>query len=173
MGVRPSVLDRRSRPRTCTICCRSPTRRRRSTTSSAGCNWYRISWGRAIVLENVSTYVQFNNSEMTEMGISGGAFAALRMLAAVRCQQCLCQRVQPRLRPAYLPQRHSKGSRGAIPHGGPTAIWAPTSSTPTITRCAKDVWDLYVAALKRFGRVSTMIERDDNIPPLAELLVEV
>ena len=33
----------------------------------------------------------------------------------------------------------------------------------------EDVWDLYVAALKRFGRVSTMIERDDNIPPLDEL----
>jgi uncharacterized protein (UPF0276 family) len=27
--------------------------------------------------------------------------------------------------------------------------------------------------LKRFGRVSTMIERDDNIPPLDELIVEV
>ena len=37
----------------------------------------------------------------------------------------------------------------------------------------EDVWDLYVAAIKRFGRVSTMIERDDNIPPLDELLLEV
>ncbi len=37
----------------------------------------------------------------------------------------------------------------------------------------EDVWDLYAAALKRFGRVSTMIERDDNIPPLDELIVEV
>jgi uncharacterized protein len=37
----------------------------------------------------------------------------------------------------------------------------------------EDVWDLYAAALKRFGRVSTMIERDDNIPPLDELLAEV
>jgi uncharacterized protein len=37
----------------------------------------------------------------------------------------------------------------------------------------EDVWDLYIAALKRFGRVSTMIERDDNIPPLDELIVEV
>ena len=36
-----------------------------------------------------------------------------------------------------------------------------------------DVWDLYVAALERFGPVSTMIERDDNIPPLDELLAEV
>jgi uncharacterized protein (UPF0276 family) len=37
----------------------------------------------------------------------------------------------------------------------------------------EDVWELYAAALKRFGRVSTMIERDDNIPPLDELLIEV
>jgi uncharacterized protein len=27
--------------------------------------------------------------------------------------------------------------------------------------------------LKRFGRVSTIIERDDHIPPLDEILVEV
>ena len=37
----------------------------------------------------------------------------------------------------------------------------------------EDVWELYAAALKRFGRVSTMIERDDNIPPLDDLLLEV
>ena len=37
----------------------------------------------------------------------------------------------------------------------------------------EDVWDLYAAALNRFGRVSTMIERDDNIPPLAELVDEL
>ncbi len=35
------------------------------------------------------------------------------------------------------------------------------------------VWDLYAAALQRFGQVSTMIERDDNIPPLSELMVEL
>ena len=35
------------------------------------------------------------------------------------------------------------------------------------------VWDLYAQACKRFGPVSTMIERDDNIPPLDELLVEL
>src|SRR5208283_5831940 len=35
------------------------------------------------------------------------------------------------------------------------------------------VWDLYASAVRRFGPVSTMIERDDNIPPLAELLWEL
>lgn len=35
------------------------------------------------------------------------------------------------------------------------------------------VWGLYKEALKRFGPVSTMIERDDHIPPLNELLQEL
>lgn len=35
------------------------------------------------------------------------------------------------------------------------------------------VWNLYSSALRRFGSVSTMIERDDNIPPLSVLLIEL
>jgi len=35
------------------------------------------------------------------------------------------------------------------------------------------VWDLYAKAIARIGPVTTMIERDDNIPPLAELVAEL
>ena len=42
------------------------------------------------------------------------------------------------------------------------------SSTRTIIPCATEVWKLYEAALRRFGPVSTMIERDDHIPPLRD-----
>ena len=35
------------------------------------------------------------------------------------------------------------------------------------------VWELYARALERCGPVSTMIERDDHIPPLAELCAEL
>jgi uncharacterized protein len=35
------------------------------------------------------------------------------------------------------------------------------------------VWSLYAAALARLGPVATMIERDDDIPPLADLLEEL
>ena len=35
------------------------------------------------------------------------------------------------------------------------------------------VWDLYAQALKRFGPVSTMIERDDNMPPFEEWIAEL
>jgi len=34
------------------------------------------------------------------------------------------------------------------------------------------VWKLYGEAVRRFGRVSTLIERDDNIPPFGELIAE-
>ena len=36
-----------------------------------------------------------------------------------------------------------------------------------------EVWSLYESAIRRFGPVSTMIERDDNIPALDELLAEL
>lgn len=35
------------------------------------------------------------------------------------------------------------------------------------------VWALYAAAIDRLGPVATMIERDDDIPPLADLLAEL
>ncbi len=37
----------------------------------------------------------------------------------------------------------------------------------------KPVWKLYEETLKRVGFVSTMIERDDHIPPLADVLLEL
>ncbi|MBA2653517.1 MAG: DUF692 domain-containing protein [Gammaproteobacteria bacterium] len=35
------------------------------------------------------------------------------------------------------------------------------------------VWDLYAFSVQHYGFVSTMIERDDHIPPIDELLVEL
>ena len=35
------------------------------------------------------------------------------------------------------------------------------------------VWGLYASAIRRFGSVATMIERDDAIPPLADVLAEL
>jgi uncharacterized protein len=36
-----------------------------------------------------------------------------------------------------------------------------------------DVWSLYAKAIALTGPVATMIERDGNIPPLADLLAEL
>jgi hypothetical protein len=35
------------------------------------------------------------------------------------------------------------------------------------------VWGLYAYTVRRLGAVPTMIERDDNIPPLPELIAEL
>lgn len=37
----------------------------------------------------------------------------------------------------------------------------------------KDVWALYAKAMSLLGPVASMIERDDDIPPLADLLEEL
>lgn len=37
----------------------------------------------------------------------------------------------------------------------------------------EEVWCLYAEALRRFGAVPAMIERDDHVPPLPELLAEL
>ena len=128
--------------------------------------------GRAIVLENVSTYVQFNNSEMTEweflselsrrtgcwllfdinnvyVSAFNHGYDPLTFLNGIPADRVV--------------QFHMAGHS----HMGTHII--DTHDHPV----CEDVWDLYVAALKRFGRVSTMIERDDNIPPLAELVDEL
>lgn len=36
-----------------------------------------------------------------------------------------------------------------------------------------DVWSLYAEAITKFGPISTMIERDDDVPPLEVLLAEL
>lgn len=35
------------------------------------------------------------------------------------------------------------------------------------------VWTLYAEAVQRFGSVSTLLDRDDHIPPLGELVTEL
>jgi hypothetical protein len=40
------------------------------------------------------------------------------------------------------------------------------------SRVAEPVWELYVAALRRFGPVPTLIEWDTNLPALEVLLDE-
>jgi uncharacterized protein len=37
---------------------------------------------------------------------------------------------------------------------------------------ADDVWDLYAAVISRTDPLPTLIERDNNVPPLPELLAE-
>ncbi|WP_199099612.1 DUF692 domain-containing protein [Dyella sp. ASV21] len=128
--------------------------------------------GRRILLENVSSYIRFADSQLTEweflaavaeqadclilldinnvhVSAHNHGFSAEAYLAGIPVE-----RVQ---------QFHLAGHE----QGG--ALLVDTHDAPIVD----SVWALYVAAVRRFGRVSTMIERDDHIPPLAELRAEL
>lgn len=128
--------------------------------------------GRRILLENVSSYLAYNDSRMTEwefltavaeqsdclilldvnnvyvssVNFEFDAMTYLNALPANRIQQI------------HLAGHESHGDYLIDTHDRPVA---------------DAVWALYRHALKRFGVVPTMIERDAKIPPLAELEAEL
>jgi uncharacterized protein (UPF0276 family) len=127
---------------------------------------------RRILLENVSSYVAFRDSRLTEWEFLGAIaeradclilldvnniyvsavnheFDALEYLNAIPAE---------RVQQIHLAGHENHGDYLVDTHDHP--VPAP-------------VWELYAAAVRRCGAVSTMIERDDHIPPLAELCAEL
>lgn len=127
---------------------------------------------RPIALENVSTYVQFSHSEMTEwefisemtrrtgcwlvfdvnnvfVSAFNHDYDAAAFIAGIPADRVV--------------QFHLAGHEHNMTH----IIDTHDALVPD------EVWDLYRTAVKRFGPVSTIIERDDNIPPFAELVSEL
>ncbi len=128
--------------------------------------------GRPLCLENVSTYVSFNESEMTEWEFIS------EMSRRTGCW--LLFDVNNVFVSAYNHGYDAKAFLDGIPadrvvqfhlagHSDMGTYIIDTHDAPV----REEVWDLFAAALERFGPVSTMIERDDNIPPLAELVEEL
>jgi uncharacterized protein (UPF0276 family) len=127
---------------------------------------------RPLVLENVSSYVEFKTSEMTEW----------EFLTEL-CQSTDCQLLLDinniyvsAFNHGFSPSRFIEG----VPADSVTQFHLAghqnngdhlidTHDQPI----CDGVWDLYQQALKHFGYVPTMIERDDNVPSLAELLSEL
>ena len=127
---------------------------------------------RALVLENVSTYVQFAGSEMTEWEF----LAELSRRSGCWLLFDVNNVYVSAFNHGYDPYTFLDGipaDRVVQFHmAGHSHMGTHIIDTHDHPVC-EDVWTLYRAALKRFGAVSTIIERDDTIPPLAELIVEV
>ena len=128
--------------------------------------------GRRILLENVSSYLTFRESQMSEWDFLGAVAEAADCLILLDINNIYVSSHNHRFDPLdYLaaidPRRvmqfHLAG------HTRQDSLIIDTHDQPVID----PVWELYAAALRRFGAVSTMIERDDNIPPLTELLDEL
>jgi uncharacterized protein len=128
---------------------------------------------RPLLLENPSTYMSFTDDAMSEWGFltemcrrtgcfllldinniyvsaTNHGFDPLSYLAGVPSD---------RVRQIHL-AGHSKGDRGLLIDTHDHLVPDP-------------VWSLYETGCRRLGAVATMIERDDEIPPLEALLAEL
>lgn len=128
--------------------------------------------GRQLLLENVSSYVTYRASQISEWEFLGAVAEAADCLILLDINNIHvsafnhgfdAQDYLDGIDPRRVRQFHLAGHQN---HGD---YIIDTHDEPIIDA----VWDLYAAALRRFGPVSTMIERDDNIPPLAELIDEL
>ncbi|MBS0422301.1 MAG: DUF692 domain-containing protein [Proteobacteria bacterium] len=128
--------------------------------------------GRRILLENVSSYVTYRSSEVTEWEFLREIVQRADCLLLLDVNNIYVSSVNHEFDPhEYLQaipvervqQIHLAGHEN---HGD---YLIDTHDHPV----PDPVWELYDAAVRRFGNVSTMIERDANIPPLEELCCEL
>ena len=124
--------------------------------------------GRQILLENVSSYVTFAHSAVPEWEFLAEVARRADCLLLLDVNNIHVSAFNNEFDPiAYLDAVPAERVRqihlaGHENHG--THI-IDTHDHPVID----PVWTLYGEAVRRFGAVATMIERDDHIPPLAEL----
>jgi len=128
--------------------------------------------GRRLVIENVSSYVEFADSIRTEAQfvreVCERADCLLLLdlnnvhVSAVNhgfeALDYLREMPAHRVRQFHLAGHSDHGDHLVDTHDHPVA---------------DPVWALYREACARFGPIATMIERDDRIPPLAELVCEL
>jgi uncharacterized protein (UPF0276 family) len=128
--------------------------------------------GRRILLENVSSYVTYRDSRLTEWDFLREIAQRADCLLLLDVNNIYVSSVNHEFNPLdYLhaipvdrvQQIHLAGHEN---HGD---YLIDTHDHPV----PDPVWELYSAAVRRFGNVSTMIERDANIPPLEELCSEL
>lgn len=128
--------------------------------------------GRPILIENVSSYLTYKQSEMTEWEFIQEIVKQADCYILLDINNIYVSSVNHQFNPIdyiiampaeRVAQIHLAGHAN---HGN---YIIDTHDAPVI----QPVWDLYAATLQRLGPISSMIERDDNMPPFAELLAEV
>ncbi len=128
--------------------------------------------GRRILLENVSSYVTFEQSEMEEWEFLSEIAQRADCLILLDVNNIFVSGMNHGFDPrryldnvpaSRVQQIHLAGHSNCGTH------IIDTHDAPIIDK----VWELYAYTLKRLGPVSTMIERDDHIPPLDELVTEL
>jgi len=128
--------------------------------------------GRQILLENVSSYVTWQGSQVDEWEFLTAIAEAADSLLLVDVNNIYVSSQNHGFDPlSYLdalpPGRVRQFHLAGHSHNGELIIDTHDHPVPD------PVWSLYAEAVSRFGEVATMIERDADIPPLPELLAEL
>lgn len=127
---------------------------------------------RPIALENVSTYVQFGHSDMQEWEFIAEltrrtdcwlVFDVNNVYVSAFNHDYSAEAFIAGIPADRVVQFHLAGHEHNMTH---------IIDTHDAMVCDA-VWDLYRTSLQRFGPVSTIIERDDDIPPLADMVTEL
>lgn len=128
--------------------------------------------GRAILVENPSTYIDFAPAEMTEWQFLDRVCARTGCGLLLDVNNVYVSASNHGFDPiAYLDgvPHHRVRQIHLAGHSQGSELLIDTHDRPV----PDPVWDLYTHVLPHLGPVATMIERDDDIPPLAELLDEL
>ena len=127
---------------------------------------------RPLLIENVSSYVSFTDSTLSEWEFLSAVCEEADCLLLLDVNNIYVSSFNHgfdpltylhAIPPGRVQQIHLAGHSHNVDH------IIDTHDHPV----ADPVWDLYRAACRHFGPVATMIERDDHIPPLPELLEEL
>jgi len=128
--------------------------------------------GRQILLENVSSYIRYAQSIMPEWEFYREVCERADCYMLLDINNVYVSAINHRFDPIHylqampaerVKQHHLAG------HSNHTDYMIDTHDAAIV----EPVWDLYRHAVQQFGKVSTMIERDDQIPALSELLTEL
>jgi uncharacterized protein len=128
--------------------------------------------GERILLENVSSYVAYEASDMTEWEFLAQLSQEADCLLLLDVNNVYVNSVNHRFDPDEFIRGIPAGRVAQIHlagHERHDSFIIDTHDAPIVD----EVWALYRRTCERLGAVSTMIERDANIPPLQELLAEL
>jgi uncharacterized protein (UPF0276 family) len=126
---------------------------------------------RRILVENVSSYVSYCQSAMTEWEFLAALCERADCGLLLDVNNIFVSAHNHRFDAAAFIAGIPVGRVGQIHLAGHSTAGELLLDTHDHPVC-DGVWDLYRLAVQRFGRVSTLIEWDDQIPPLDRLVAE-
>jgi len=126
---------------------------------------------RPMLVENVSSYLRYAHATLSEWEFLAELTRRTGCSLLLDVNNIFVSAQNHGFDAAAFLEGIPKGSVGQMHLAGHSREGVLLIDTHDHPVCG-EVWDLYRAAIRRFGKVSTLIEWDDQIPPLERLVAE-